>query len=64
MNIQDFIKLSLKLKTYASARNHKRLKTVHSNDVATTPITIADHLQEYLEMNCLRVGNSNDFDVI
>ena len=64
VNIQNSTKLSPKSKTYASACNHKHLKTVHSNDVATTPITIANRLQEYLETNCLRIGDSNDFNVI
>jgi hypothetical protein len=35
-----------------------------SDDVTTTLITIADCPQGYLEMNCLRVGDSDDFDVI
>ena len=37
---------------------------VHSDDATTTPITVADRLQEYLETNCLRVGDLDDFDVI
>ena len=64
MNIQNSTKPLPKPKTYASARNHKRLKMVHSDDVTTAPITIADRLQEYLETNCLSVGNSDDFNVI
>jgi len=64
VNIQDFTQPLPKPKTYTFARNHKRLKTVHFDDVTTTPITIADCLQEYLETNCLRVGDFDDFDVI
>lgn len=64
VNIQDSTQPPPKPKTYTSARNYKRLKTVHPDDATTTPITIADRLQEYLETNCLRVGDLDDFDVI
>ena len=53
-----------KPKTYTSARNHKRLKTVHPDDDADVSATTVDRLQEYLETNCLHTDNSGDFDVI
>ena len=37
---------------------------VHSDDATTTPITIADCLQEYLEINYLYIGDLDNFNII
>ena len=44
VTIQDPIQPLLKLKTYISAQNHKRLKTVHADDAADLPPTIVNRL--------------------